>query len=145
MYIEDIILPIIIVLLIHAGLCGFIAEALPERTNKKFVWMLFFGIPVGLIIASLLDISDALNKTPTQTESVEPLPITEVDVAQNEEKEAITTQSEPMPEQEMTEQPPSVEGEKEPNKVKEVISAVVFLILIGGISFGGGALLHLIF
>ena len=109
---------VILGIAIHFVICLVVNNCVAEKTNKKFVWMFFFGVPLGLIIAILLDISDSVYVPAKQPE--------------NKPEEA----DKPLP---------SIKVETVQNKPKEILTAVGFLLLICGISFGGGALLHLFF
>lgn len=53
---------IIIGIAVHFVICLIVNACVAEKTNNKFCWMFFFGVPFGLIIGILLDISDAVYK-----------------------------------------------------------------------------------
>ena len=117
---------IIIGILLHLLICVIVSNCVAEKTNKKFIWMFFFGVPLGLIITILLDISDAVYAPVKQPEDKLP---------------PIQPEAKP----EVVKPLPPIQVETTQNKSKEILTAVGFLVLIGGISFGGGALLHLFF
>ena len=103
-------------IVLHLLICAIVSACVAEKTNKKFWWMFFFGVPIGLIIAILLDISDAKcgnQEVQTETKPEVPKPL------------------------------PTITVEKVQNKPKEVVMAIGFLLLIGVVVGGIPAILSL--